>query len=216
MTKKALFVLLAIVSTLVGLYPLIYFVIDRRFGLLQSKSEALLADTFWNIAFYTHITLGGLALLIGWTQFIVKWRERNINRHRSIGKVYIVSVLTSAIAGIYIALYATGGIIPSLGFAFLGVVWFSTTLKAYLAIRKGEISGHQKMMIYSYAACLAAVTLRIYLPIFIGLLHDFNKAYSVASWLCWIPNLIVADYIVKKLHQKNKTTTNITIDASRA
>lgn len=215
MIKKALIVLLAIVSTSVGLYPLIYFAVDRRFGLLQSKSAALLADAFWNIAFYTHITLGGLALVIGWTQFIVKWRERNLSRHRSIGKLYVVSVLSSALAGIYIAFYATGGIIPSLGFVCLGAVWFSTTLRAYLTIRKGSISEHQKMMIYSYAACLAAVTLRIYLPIFIALFHNFNKGYSLVAWLCWIPNLIVADYIVRKLNLKNIAPT-ISVDTSSA
>ena len=215
MIKRTLIVLLAVVSTSVGLYPLIYFVVDRRFGLLQSKTPVLLADAFWNMAFYTHITLGGLALLIGWTQFIVKWRERNLNRHRNIGKVYVVSVLTSALAGIYIALYATGGIIPSAGFVCLGVVWFSTTLKAYLTIRKGQVSEHQKMMIYSYAACFAAVTLRIYLPLFTALFHDFNKAYSLVAWLCWVPNLIVADFIIKKLHLKNNTGT-VSINTSSA
>jgi hypothetical protein len=64
-------------------------------------------------------------------------------------------------------------------------------------------------MIYSYAACLAAVTLRIYLPLFTFLFHDFNKAYSLVAWLCWIPNIIVAHYIIKKIQKpKEETVTN--------
>ena len=185
MIRKISIILVAIVATVIGLYPSIYFFMDRQFGLLQSKSEALLINTPWNIAFYTHIILGGLALLIGWTQFIEKWRDNYLNLHRNTGKVYIVSVLASALSGIYIAFYATGGIIPSLGFFCLGIAWFFTTLKAYLDIRKGKVEAHEKMMVYSYAACFAAVTLRIYLPLLTALFNDFIKAYSLVAWLCW-------------------------------
>tara|TARA_R110002072_G_scaffold11611_9_gene52191 strand:- start:176 stop:397 length:222 start_codon:yes stop_codon:yes gene_type:complete len=55
--KKASWILIGIMATLIGLYPLIYFLVDRRFGLLASKSAALLSDTVWNIAFYGHIRL---------------------------------------------------------------------------------------------------------------------------------------------------------------
>jgi hypothetical protein len=39
----------------VGLYPIIYLLIDARFGLLGSKSAELLANPIWNECFlYTH------------------------------------------------------------------------------------------------------------------------------------------------------------------
>ena len=124
MIKRASFILLAALASLVGIYPVIYFIIDRRFGLLNSKSEALLESNIWNITFYTHIVLGGIALLIGWTQFVSKWRKQNPNVHRQIGKVYVFTVLLSAITSIYIALFATGGMVPSVGFICMGIVWF--------------------------------------------------------------------------------------------
>ncbi len=71
--KKASWIIVGFLSTLVGLYPSIYFLIDRRFGLLASKSAELLSDNLWNVAFYGHILLGGLALLIGWLQFSHKF-----------------------------------------------------------------------------------------------------------------------------------------------
>lgn len=199
LAKKILMILAAALAILAGLYPAIYFLINRKFGLLQSKSEALLANPFWNIEFYLHIIFGGLALLVGWTQFSARLRTKNLKVHRQVGKVYVVSALISAMAGIYIALYATGGLIPSVGFMSLGIVWFYTTLRAYMEIKKGSVDEHQKMMIYSYAACFSAVTLRIYLPILTSLFQDFTKAYMVVAWLCWIPNLIVAFFIVKRL-----------------
>ena len=208
--KKVPGIIAAVLATLVGLYPFIYFFINRKFGLLQSKSDGLLTNVFWNIGFYTHITLGGIALLIGWTQFSVKLRTNKLKLHRRIGKVYVIAALISALTSVYIALYATGGIIASWGFICLGIIWFYTTLSAYIEIRNGQIEKHQKMMIYSYAACFSAVTLRIYLPILTIIFHDFIKAYLLVAWLCWIPNMIVAWFFIKQLQrQKDKTAIKI-------
>lgn len=199
MVKKGLWVLFATFALLIGLYPTIYFLIDRKFGLLNSKSVELLTNTFWNIGFYIHIIFGGIALFIGWTQFSPKMRNRRMALHRKLGKVYVVAVLFSALAGIYIGFFATGGWVSSAGFICLGIIWFYTTLKAYLYIKHGEIEKHQKMMVYSYAACFAAVTLRVWLPILTMVYGDFSKAYLVVAWLCWIPNLIVAYLITRKI-----------------
>ena len=53
-------------------------------------------------------------------------------------------------------------------------------------------------MIYSYAACFGAVTLRIWLPLLILLLGSFEPAYRIVAWLAWVPNLIFAYYWVKR------------------
>lgn len=198
MVKKGLWILFATFALLIGLYPTIYFLFDRKFGLLNSKPVELLSNTFWNIGFYIHIIFGGIALFIGWTQFNPKMRNRRMALHRKLGKVYVIAVLLSALAGIYIGFFATGGWVSSAGFICLGIIWFYTTLKAYLYIKHGEIEQHQKMMVYSYAACFAAVTLRIWLPILTMVYGDFSKAYLVVAWLCWIPNLIVAYLITRK------------------
>ncbi len=195
--KNALWVLLVVVAILIGLYPGIYFVTDREFGLLSSKSSELLTNTFWNVGFYTHIVLGGIALLVGWIQFSSRIRSRNLSLHRQTGKIYLIAVILSSIAGIYIGFYATGGLISSLGFICLGIIWLYTTLRAYSSAKNKQIEQHRKMMIYSYAACFAAVTLRIWLPILTTIFSDFNTAYRIVAWLCWVPNLIVARLIVK-------------------
>ncbi len=185
-------------SILIGLYPIIYFCIDRKFGLLGTKSAELLSQPIWNISFYTHIVFGGFALLVGWIQFSKKARAKNIGLHRLIGKGYVISVLLSGIAGLYIAVHATGGFIASLGFLSLDVVWLYTTISAYLAIRNKDIVSHEKLMIYSYAACFAAVTLRIWLPLLNMTLGDFFIAYKIVAWLCWVPNMVVAYFIVRR------------------
>ena len=199
MTQKISRTVIAVLAIAIGLYPAIYFFNERTFGLLSSKSSELLANVLWNTAFYTHIILGGVALLIGWLQFSTKLRLRNLSLHRNIGKVYVTTVLISALAAIGLGFFATGGLVPATGFISLGIVWFTTTLVSYLKVRNMQIEQHRRLMIYSYAACFAAVTLRIWLPLLVMLFGDFIVAYSIVAWLCWIPNLLVAYLIVRKL-----------------
>ncbi|MFC4219872.1 DUF2306 domain-containing protein [Flagellimonas marina] len=187
---------------LVGLYPAIYFLIDRHFGLLSSKTQELLADQLWNIGFYGHIVLGGIALLIGWMQFSSKLRRKRIRLHRTVGKIYVVTVLISGVCGIYIAQFANGGITNVIGFSLSGLVWLATTLLAYNAIRNGNIKAHQNFMIYSYAVCFSAVTLRIWLPLLMAITGDFILAYLIVGWLSWVPNLAVAYFIIKRQQRK--------------
>ncbi|MGB5436448.1 MAG: DUF2306 domain-containing protein [Maribacter sp.] len=197
-TNKVSWVVFAVLAVTIGVYPLVYFVVDRKFGLLASKSEALLSNTFWNIGFYGHILFGGLALLIGWLQFSEKIRRSHPKRHRLVGKIYIISVFISGICALYIGGYATGGMIASLGFISLGIIWLFTTGMAYNAARKKDFSLHKGFMIYSYAACFAAVTLRIWLPILNLVFDDFIVAYRIVAWLCWVPNIIFAYFWVRK------------------
>ena len=199
MATKIKWFLFAFLSIGISLYPFYYLTANGVVGLLTTKSETLLADTLWKIGFNTHISLGGIALLIGWTQFSKKLRQKNISLHRNIGKVYIISVLLSSMAAFFIGYYATGGIISSIGFMSLAVIWFYTTFRSFQLIKVGDVSGHQRMMIFSYAAGWAAVTLRIYLPFLIMMFKgDFIPAYQIVAYLCWIPNMIFAYWYVEK------------------
>ncbi len=197
----------ALFAVAVGLYPLVYYFTDMRHaGLLQSKSGELLGNGWYVPAFYLHITAGGIALLIGWTQFSLRLRARYLNIHRLIGKVYVIAVGVSGCAGLCIAFFATGGLVPAMGFGTLAITWLFTDVMAYSSIRRLDVDRHQQWMIRNYALTFAAVTLRIYLPLS-QLLHlPFLTAYAVISWLCWIPNLMVSQRIIR----------NVRINRSRA
>lgn len=43
-----------------------------------------------------------------------------------------------------------------------------------------------------------AVTLRLWLPILIMIFVRFTPAYQVVAWLAWVPNLLVAYWIIRK------------------
>lgn len=190
---------MAFFAIAIGFYPAIYFIIDRTFGLLSAKSEILLASLTWNTAFYTHIIFGGIALLVGWVQFRETLRITKPHIHRRLGKIYLVAAVLSALGGLVLGWSATGGMISSVGFILLAVLWLGTTLRAYSAVRAKRFAEHQAMMTYSYAACFAAVTLRLWLPMLIAVTGNFTTAYQIVAWLCWVPNIAVA-YLLTTRH----------------
>lgn len=198
MSKKAAWALFIFLAVSVGLYPLAYLLFDMRGGLLGTKTAALLQNRTWQAFFYSHISLGGVALLTGWSQFMPRFRARHLPLHRTLGKIYVAAVMGSGLAGLYIAFYATGGLVSSLGFGMLATLWLGTTWKAYDLIRKRAPIEHREWMIRSYALCFAAVTLRLWLPLFTaGFKLSFYDAYPLIAWLCWVPNLLVAEAIIR-------------------
>jgi uncharacterized membrane protein len=198
--KEKSYWIIAIFSISIGLYPLIYLITDmNQQGLLSSKSEVIATNVVWRIAFFTHIYFGGISLLVGWSQFSKRIRDQQLKLHRFLGKTYVIAVLCSSITGFYVALFANGGMVSQLGFSFLAIGWFYTTLNAYTSIKKKNIIAHRKWMIRSYAFTLAAVTLRLWLPTLPSILDiPFSEAYIIISWLCWVPNIIVAEIYIRK------------------
>ncbi len=195
--KKVFFGVFTSLAIFISFYPFSYLFIEPGSGFLSGKSGELLSSNLWWIGFYLHISFGGIALFVGWSQFITKLRQNYPKMHRVIGKIYVISVIISSVAGIGIGFFATGGVISATGFVLLGVVWFSFTVDALRFIKAGDVLNHQKAMIISYAACFAAVTLRIYLGPLIMFFDDFIIAYRIVAWLCWVPNIIVATLIAR-------------------
>ena len=189
----------AFLAIAVGLYPLVYYLLDMHDkGLLQSKPAALIANPAWHLAFYIHISFGGIALLTGWSQFSPRLRGRYLTLHRWLGRIYLIAVGFASLAGLYMSFFATGGIICSTGFGILALLWLGTAIQAYTSIRRLDIHRHRDWMIINYSLTFAAVTLRIWLPLLqMVVFHDFIPAYRVVSWLCWVPNLAVAGLIIR-------------------
>ncbi|HEX4543311.1 MAG TPA: DUF2306 domain-containing protein [Candidatus Acidoferrum sp.] len=147
----------------------------------------------------THIIGGSVALLAGPWQFSRRLRRRNLTLHRWLGKIYLLGVLVGSLAGFASALHSEGGLVTHFGFGILAVLWFFTGLVAYRYARAGRIEEHRQWMIRNFSLSLAAVTLRQYLPFALFVMHwPFLSAYVAISWLCWVPNLILAEWIIRR------------------
>src|SRR5688500_10809080 len=126
--KSLMWIVFVFFAVFIGLYPFAYLFFDMRYGLLASKSAELFQNVVWQWTFYQHILFGALALLTGWSQFSKRFRNNFLTLHRTFGKVYLIAVLVSGTAGLYIAFYATGGIIAVTGFIGLALSWMFTSV----------------------------------------------------------------------------------------
>lgn len=147
-------------------------------------------------AAYAHLVGGAVALAIGPFQLAPRVRHRHLSLHRLLGKVYVVAVMVGGSGSLLLALSASGGLAARTGFGAMGIVWLTSTAMAYLRIRQGRVAEHQVWMIRSYAVTLAAVTLRFYLPLSIASGYSFAAAYPAIAWLCWVPNLIIVEWLL--------------------
>ena len=143
-----------------------------------------------------HVGGGIVALSLGAWGFWGTFRNKYLWLHRWLGRVYLLAVLVGGTAGFYMALTAFGGLPARIGFAMLGLLWLATGATAYLRIRRGDVRLHREWMIRNYALTFSAVMLRVWLPLFLALGYDFPEAYTTVAWLCWVPNLLVAELII--------------------
>ncbi len=157
-----------------------------------------LQDLFTNTptAISTHLAGGLVAIVIGAFQVNPRLRARFLPVHRWLGRIYLVAVIAGGIAGLILAFRSFGGLVTHFGFGLMAVCWVGTTLNAYRHIRRGDVNTHRAWMLRSYALTLAALTLRIYLPLSQAAGIGFEPAYQVISWLCWVPNLLVVEWFI--------------------
>ncbi len=191
--KTALFTLFVILVVGVSFVSARYLDFTVR-DLLYDKGE-LPGSMIYKSGFYGHVIFGLVALLSGPLQFLPGFRSRRLNVHRNMGRTYVIACLFSGICGLYIAQFASTGLIARTGFSFLAIGWLITTTMAYASVKRGNVAAHQVWMIRSYALTFAAVTLRLYLGPSAAFGAPFDVAYPIISWACWVPNVIVAELI---------------------
>lgn len=163
------------------------------------------------VSLFIHAFSSGIALLLGPFQFLNRLRQRRPVLHRWLGRIYLTGILVGGLSAFVIAPGIISGLVGQVGLSLLGVLWLWTGWNAYSSIRAGNVTLHREWMIRNFGLTFAAVTLRLWLGILIGtqvpLLDvkyggDFDalfvEAYRVVMWLCWVPNLIIAEWIIQR------------------
>lgn len=181
----------------ISLFAMTYFNFNPRNGLLSQKDVELVGNILYRSIFYLHIAGGIVALSTGASQFLPRFRNKRKQLHRNLGKIYLGGILVGGSAGFIIAWFAQEGWIARIGFICLAIAWLYTSYRALQHIRNGEVEEHQKWMHRSYAVTFSAVTLRIWLPLFLaGFGWSFSFAYPLVAWLCWVPNILVMEWVL--------------------
>ncbi|MEU4828638.1 DUF2306 domain-containing protein [Actinomadura sp. NPDC023710] len=157
--------------------------------------------TWVQAAFYLHITCGGAALLLSPMQFAARLRQRAPLLHRTCGRIIFAAIMLGSVAGLVLAPFNLAGPIGAAGFGSLAILWGGSAVGAIRAARRRDFAAHRRWAIRVFALTYAAVMLRVWLIILIslqiGVAADtaFTRAYHVVPFLCWVPNLLIAERI---------------------
>ena len=150
------------------------------------------------LAFYAHVVLAPVALALVPFQLWQGLRQRRPLVHRLVGRLYGISILVAGLGGLWLAITTEAGPVAAWGFGLLAIAWLGTTFRGIGLAMRGDRINHRRWMIRSIALTLSAVTLRIYLGLVFAFGLEFETAYAAIAWVCWVPNLIVAELILRR------------------
>ena len=201
--KKTLWFIITILAISISGYAIVQYLIlgPDKSGFVMSKMNfGHVLNAVWYIMLYIHASASLIALALGPFLLSRKIRNKNQTLHKRLGIIYYIGILFGGLSGLYLAFHATGGILSTFGFGLLSLFWLSTAGTALYQIKQRQIEQHRKWMIRNYSLTFAAVTLRMWLLVFILLagVENYVTSYTIISWLCWIPNLLIAEYYLRK------------------
>ncbi len=201
-TGVCLWLALAFFTMLMARITLGYWPMRRDAGFLQIKQQYL-GIMHWEVAFWIHVFTSMLPLLAGLTQFAPSILKKWPAIHRSMGRVYVITVcFITGPASLIMACYANGGITSRLAFGTLALLWLGTTAMGWRTVLQRKWTEHREWMMRSYALTLSAITLRAWKYLII---YAFEPppmdVYRVVAWLGFVPNLLIAEWLIRRSRQ---------------
>jgi uncharacterized membrane protein len=127
-----------------------------------------------------HTLAGTFALLIGPINFSSRIRQRYLQLHRILGRVYLISVFVGSFTGIALASGRPG--LP--GTSMQAAAWMVCTTAAVIAARNRQIVVHRQWMARSYAVTFTFVSSRVFnlVPAYWSHLGDVLSAVGVIAF----------------------------------
>ena len=149
-------------------------------------------------AFVVHAVSASLALMLGPLQLLAALRTRYPAAHRWTGRAYVLAIAVAWVSSLPLALHAMTGVVAATGFFALGLVWVAATGWGVACAVQRRFAEHRRWMLRSYALTAAGITLRIYLGLGAAAGVDIEVSYPFIAWLCWVPNLLVAEWYLRR------------------
>jgi uncharacterized membrane protein len=136
-----------------------------------------------------HTISGTYALLAGPLQFSTRFRQRHLQWHRVIGRLYVVAVFVGSFTGIALAAGRPG--LP--GTSMQAAAWMVCTAVAVIAARNGQIAVHRQWMARSYAVTFTFVSSRVLnlVPAYWSHLGDVLAAVGVIAFT--LASIVIVD-----------------------
>jgi hypothetical protein len=201
--RGLLWVALAYFTVLMGRITLEYWPVRRDAAFLQIKQQYL-GIVHWEVAFWVHVFTSMLPLVAAFTQFVPAVLKRWPGVHRTMGRVYVITVcFITGPASAIMAFYANGGITSRIAFGLLALLWLGTTALGWRAALQRKWVAHREWMMRSYALTLSAITLRAWKWLLVLAFEPRPMdLYRVVAWLGFVPNLLLVEWLIRRSRQR--------------
>ncbi|MBW7473956.1 DUF2306 domain-containing protein [Paenibacillus oenotherae] len=193
---------LACISIVFILYALVNnYIIDPGAEKFLSQKTGLsrqLKLPIWLNVMYIHVAFACIAMAAGLLNFSKVLFEKSRKFHRINGYIYLISVLAVVLTSGYMAPYATGGKISSMGFNALNMIWLFITVTALVQIKKKRVSRHRSWMMRSYAFCFT--NMLIHLTAFLchnGFGYEYAVSYTIGIYSSIALLLVIPEVIIR-------------------
>lgn len=180
----------------------VVFVLMALFVLLTRERSLLDPSSFLRQRYapvpwlmFLHGIPAALALVLGIFQFSTRLRQRHLQVHRVMGRIYVASMIIGAPAAVVVALKLP---IPSLFMASLvqSGGWIIATATALYCVRTGKIQQHKEWMMRGYPFAMAFVVNRTILSIpavqAMGVFGVITVVWSTNAVACFLPSYLIA------------------------
>ncbi len=161
---------------------------------LQGRENYFFGSYQW--AFYPHIAVGPLTLLLGMVLVSDKFRLKFPIWHRWLGRVQAMSVIfVIGPSGLWMAYYTATGRIAGIGFAILSILTTTCAVMGWKTAVARRFNDHRRWMSRCFVLLCSAVVLRILGGLGTVLEVKFLWYDPIASWSSWLIPLLTFEYL---------------------
>lgn len=143
---------------------------------------------------YLHILPGLVYLVAAPFQVSVEFRERNLRRHRALGRVVMISGAVTGVFAIVVGFVMPFGEVAEATSSMVFGLYFLVSLwLAYQAIRRGSVTEHRRWMLRAFAIGMAVGLIRIVIGIGEAFGIGIADSFGAAFWIAFVIMALLAE-----------------------
>jgi uncharacterized membrane protein len=181
--RQAFVVVMAMGTLFIAFSSFAYVGGDELHPFVLEKLPLPLEDV-WLFALQVHVVTAVLSLPACLLLLSKSVLTRFSSLHRNVGRVTGVVILTALVpSGLYLALFAKGGLVVTAGFVVSGLIVAWSVVAGVRSARERRMSAHRRAMAHVTAQLSVAVTSRAMLVLLDAMGMAPDIAYVVALWI---------------------------------
>jgi uncharacterized membrane protein len=148
--------------------------------------------------FISHVLFGLTTMVLGPFLINQRFRERHLQLHRQLGKVYVTAALAGASCGFYFTFHVYGGLSPMIAGWLKSSYWFIATALAYTSVRRRKLKQHRIWMVRSYALAFEPIAFKLWTLAGLGFGMSVASVMQILSWLSAVSTIAAVEIYLRR------------------